>query len=717
MLPGSAEEVVETSGGRAAMEFHSPSAETDQRLWPGVQRRPGARHGAYEGDLFRFRQLERHHRAGRGRSFELQCEAASRGFRVNAAEPAATVIGNIICTGLFSTWSAAYGLGADQVLDMEFVDHNGDRWRLSDADGPGRNSWLTGTVCKSARRLHACLSSLAARYGGRRGLDRSILRPRGGPSVCPRSGCARIGLAIAVLGPHYMAAFFSDLALSKKVKRLLPEDLGISIGVYVVVDKCGRESVRRMAGDAVIDQDLFRTMVLGLPRLAESEALDLLRAGEGCRAPFEILTAPGTRELLEAVLDPSPETLASAVDADLRGCYADIYRQPRFTDMVWINAFRIVSARMGRHKHIIAFILFIPLEEKLVTSLCDRFATVAEEIGIDHDYGFLTPIDMGKRAVLEYDYYIDHTDTAEKGKTGRAMGYSCPGSMACASGPAANMTWMKTVFTQGSARKRGVVLPGPGGAAIKAHRRAQRRKGTERRYTVRITTEDLERNRRGARLADPHHRRDRFPRQSCRGTTARCRIQDHHFARPSPEAEAVERSDCIMDWHGIPDESRRRLRVVPGDLLEPTLGLGADDRCRLLAETDEIIHCASETSFAERRRPGSRRSTCAAWSACSISQPPAAALRSTISAPHSPQGDARACAPKAFRPHASSTTPTKRRSAARSGSCGGDAATRASARSFIGRPSCTDTRSRGGACCLMPFTTRCGLRYSCGTST
>ncbi len=39
---------------------------------------------------------------------------------------------------------------------------------------------------------------------------------------------------------------------SRILGGILPDDLGISFGVYVVADKYGRESVRRMAGDAVI---------------------------------------------------------------------------------------------------------------------------------------------------------------------------------------------------------------------------------------------------------------------------------------------------------------------------------------------------------------------------------------------------------------------------------------------------------------------------------
>jgi nucleoside-diphosphate-sugar epimerase len=119
---------------------------------------------------------------------------------------------------------------------------------------------------------------------------------------------------------------------------------------------------------------------------------------------------------------------------------------------------------------------------------------------------------------------------------------------------------------------------------------------------VRISTESLEGN-----------RRERNSRILVTGGTGflgshvAARLLDAGFkvtiaARPLPEADATERVQRVMDWHGIPDEARRRLQVVPCDFLDPTLGLSAGERGRLLREADEIIHCASETSFAERRR-------------------------------------------------------------------------------------------------------------------
>ena len=125
------------------------------------------------------------------------------------------------------------------------------------------------------------------------------------------------------------------------------------------------------------------------------------------------------------------------------------------TDLVWLNEFRIVSSRMARQKHVVVFLMFVPLDAEFVTSLCERLDRTATEIGIDHAYGFLTPVDEGKRAVLEYDYYIDQADPAEKEKIGRAMAELVPWLDGLSAGPDTNMTWLKTVFTQGCARKEG----------------------------------------------------------------------------------------------------------------------------------------------------------------------------------------------------------------------------------------------------------------------
>lgn len=61
-------------------------------------------------------------------------------------------------------------------------------------------------------------------------------------------------------------------------------------------------------------------------------------------------------------------------------------------------------------------------------------------------------MDFGKRAVFEYDYYIDHTDEAEKAKVGAAMADIEPWLDALAA-RTKGVVWLKYVFSQGCSRK------------------------------------------------------------------------------------------------------------------------------------------------------------------------------------------------------------------------------------------------------------------------
>jgi hypothetical protein len=385
-------------------------------------------------------------------SFDLQREVHGLGFRVNAAEPAATVCGNIVCTGLFSAWSNAYGTAADSFIDMEFVNRDGNFFRLNDKSSPNvfafKHSVLSspGVCTRATVRLHPRTDDEESVLVPFEDLDSAMRFAR---ELARR----RIGIALAVLGPHYLANFVSpDKELAQKLKSSIPEVLGIRFAVFAVADQYARNAIRNMV-PSVIDASLLRTLMLGLPRVADPELRVILEGFEDRVAPYEVLCRPEMRPVIEAVLDPGPETVAESVEEDLRLHYLDLYKRPEMTDMVWLNAFRIVSARMSRRKHMFAFLVYVPLDSPTaVKELVAGFARIGEAHGIDHDYGFLTPMDTGKRAVLEYDYYIDHTDEQEKGKIAAAMLEIDPWLdqlAACTKG----VVWLKYVFSQGCSRK------------------------------------------------------------------------------------------------------------------------------------------------------------------------------------------------------------------------------------------------------------------------
>jgi nucleoside-diphosphate-sugar epimerase len=74
------------------------------------------------------------------------------------------------------------------------------------------------------------------------------------------------------------------------------------------------------------------------------------------------------------------------------------------------------------------------------------------------------------------------------------------------------------------------------------------------------------------------------------------------LARPRGRMTAHERVDRLFDWFGFAPLERRRLAVVEGQLDEPGLGIERSRYEELVASIDEIVHCASSTSFSERKR-------------------------------------------------------------------------------------------------------------------
>ena len=74
------------------------------------------------------------------------------------------------------------------------------------------------------------------------------------------------------------------------------------------------------------------------------------------------------------------------------------------------------------------------------------------------------------------------------------------------------------------------------------------------------------------------------------------------LARSDKHRSAKARLGELLDWFGLPPGERRGVRVVEGDITLPLMGIAPDEYRGLLDETDEIIHCASNTAFSERKR-------------------------------------------------------------------------------------------------------------------
>lgn len=389
-------------------------------------------------------------------AFNVQREAVKRGFRVNTAEPSAMIAANLMCSGIFSLFSHSYGISADNYINARFVGPDGSRFNLNQIDAPNLFSYnkeekpLSGICTGVSIKLYPLLED-----------EKGILIPF--PDFITAItfirdlAIRRMGSAAGILGGEYISTFMAPTAgLASTMKEVFSKNVGIQYLVLVIGDSWCIESVIKM-GVPVIDNRLFRTLFLGFPNIASSGWLDILKDFDDDAYPFEIIAKKELYPLLEAAIRPSPDVLAGAFDEDMREFFTEVYKNEAMTDLVWLNMFRILSSRMGRYKHVVAFILYVPLADPIIIFDLDKqFKRIADKHDIKADFGFLTPIDQGKRGVFEYDYYIDHTDEHEIEKMRASIG-EVAAMIEDFSGRYKGLKWIKYTLYQGFCRSENLL--------------------------------------------------------------------------------------------------------------------------------------------------------------------------------------------------------------------------------------------------------------------
>ena len=345
-------------------------------------------------------------------AFDLQKQAQKRGYRINAAEPAALVCANIMCSGIMSTFSTTYGINADNFVDAEFVNHDGLFFNLNDISSPNLYSYKylehknSPGICVSANiRLHPVTED-----------ERGILVPfetlNNALDFIKDCSVRRIGLALGIVGVEYISTFLSPTKkMASDIKSIFTEKLNIPWLVVVIGDKFAIRSIGEM-GFPYFDERLFKALYLGLPSLKNAQWLELAKEFSD-DVPYSYLKIKSFAEIFETALAPSAKLYSQEVDKELSPFFEKLFSRPEMTDILWLNTYRIMSTRLGRKKPFLPALLYLPIDKKLINEFCDKFRLIAEKYHIDNDFGFITPIDNGKRCIFEYDFFYDYNDPEE----------------------------------------------------------------------------------------------------------------------------------------------------------------------------------------------------------------------------------------------------------------------------------------------------------------
>jgi len=342
-------------------------------------------------------------------AFDLQKQAQKRGYRINAAEPAALLCANIMCSGIMSTFSTTYGINADNYINAEFIDKEGSVFNLNDISSPNLYSYKnlqhnnSPGICVSASiRLHPVTND-----------EKGILVPFENLNTAldfiRDCSVRHIGLALGVVGAEYISTFLSPTKkMASEIKSIFCDKLNIPWLVVVIGDKYAIRTITEM-GFPFFDQNLFTSLYLGLPSLKKADWLDLVKELSDDE-PYSYLKIKSFAELFETALSPSAVLYAQEVDPELRPFFEKLFSGKEMTDLVWLNMYRIMSTRLGRKKPFLPSLMYLPIDNMLISELSEKFKLIAEKHQVEHDFGFITPIDNGKRCIFEYDFFYDYND-------------------------------------------------------------------------------------------------------------------------------------------------------------------------------------------------------------------------------------------------------------------------------------------------------------------
>jgi hypothetical protein len=316
-------------------------------------------------------------------------------------------------SGLLSTFSTTYGVSADNYIDAEFVAKDGSFFSLNDLGGPNLFSYQksfreqdTLAICVSVMmKLHPVTEDEEGVLVPFRSFEEALAFSR-------ECAIRRIGLAIGMLGSDFVSTFLAPTKkLAAQTKGAFVHRLSMPYLVLLIGDTYALQSVRRM-GHPLIDQNLFRTLYQGLPSLTSAGWLDLLSELSE-EEPYSYLKSGQFGELAEMALAPSPAQMAQEIEPDLRPFFEKLFSRPEMTDLVWLNTFRIQSARYCRENPCVALVCYLPIDAALISEIQSGLRVIADRHRLRSGFGFITPIDNGKRCVWEYDIYFDHTNPDE----------------------------------------------------------------------------------------------------------------------------------------------------------------------------------------------------------------------------------------------------------------------------------------------------------------
>jgi hypothetical protein len=394
-------------------------------------------------------------------SFELQKAAHTHKLRANVAEAESYVCANAQNLGIVTTWSNTYGWGTDNFIDAEFIDSTGAIMHLSDKDIPNPYASEQGLLSLSlipsvivtqlTLKLHQILDDEEAIFIPFNNLSDAL-------DLAHNLAKRNIGISLAVLSRKYLTEFISPThEIAEDFNYIAEKYLKLNYIVDVICDKYQKKIIEELA-EVTFGHSMIKSLILGSSKLASMKDSSLLKMIGEEENPLKAVFGGPMRKHFEKGLAASPHELVKDFDEDLRDFFEKLYSKPELTDPVWLHSFRILPCRMERTHMWMYRGGYMPGDKKTILKVVDALEKPAEKYHIEGAFGFLSYLERGKLAHLEYDYYYDHTDPDARKRLNKAIVESWRRQFAIK-----GVTPLEFIVSKGLHRKEHILYPVPEG--------------------------------------------------------------------------------------------------------------------------------------------------------------------------------------------------------------------------------------------------------------
>ncbi len=357
-------------------------------------------------------------------AFELQKEAYKHEMRALVAEAEAHLCVNIASVGIISTWGNTYGWGSDNFIDATLVNSKGNIVRHSDEEVSNpystnnkfTNLTLTPSkiITEATVKLHPIFEDEEALLIPFEKLDDTL-------DLAMTLAKRNIGLSLAVISSKYLSEFICPTnEIAEDFDFIAQNYLKMNYLLDVICDKYDKKTVQDLA-DVFIDENMMKSLILGSPRLASLKESEFLKILSEEKDPLKAIFTGPMRKHLEKALDPSPEQISKVFDEDLQDFFKKVYSKPEMTDVVWLHSFRILPSRLMRQRMFMLRGGYIVADKEKILNLNKMLKETGDKYKLSNALGFISFIENGKFAFVEYDYYFDHLDPDSHNRLNQAI--------------------------------------------------------------------------------------------------------------------------------------------------------------------------------------------------------------------------------------------------------------------------------------------------------